>query len=534
MANNIQNTNNYEDEIDLLDLINIFKRRWRIPFTFAILSLILSIPYSLSLKKSWEGNFKIVMDKKDTGNSLSNLNAGQRSLFGTLLGSQMNLGSGLNTEVVILESPLVLKPVFKFAKKLKSDSGENVEHWRYEKWVETNLNVKRKEGTSVLMVSYKDSNKNHILPILDLISETYQDYSKSERDNNIKNGITYAKEQLAEFKERSKKSNRNVDFYELEYGITKGTQYPGNLSSLTSGMSQIPDILRTGGAIVNSSSLPDTDVLTKLGKINLDIIRRRQYFKDTDKSIQNLLKEKEFLQEYIEKTAGGKITLSREKDLTKEKAQEIILKYKELKREADRDYEILNNLENNLINLKMSKAKETVAWKLISTPTLLDSPVAPKKKVIVGFAFFVSIISGLIAAILIDKKDGNLYKLSEFKSFLPIDIIQKVTSKESNAIEKHIKLLLKGPLSNYKSIGLLNIGEFDFGILELYKNIFKKNFNKKEFINSEDLLKMENCETILLIAQIGNVNRAQLELTLDQIKLQNNKVSGMILISSDL
>ena len=44
---------------------------------------------------------------------------------------------------------------------------------------------------------------------------------------------------------------------------------------------------------------------------------------------------------------------------------------------------------------------------------------------------------------------------------------------------------------------------------------------------------MENCETIL-IAQIGNVNRDQLELTLDQIKLQKNKVSGIIIISSNL
>ena len=85
MSNNIQNPNNFEDDIDLLDLINIFKRRWRIPISLAILSLVLSIPYSLSIKKTWEGNFKIVMDNVEAGNSLSNLNSGQRSLFGNLL-----------------------------------------------------------------------------------------------------------------------------------------------------------------------------------------------------------------------------------------------------------------------------------------------------------------------------------------------------------------------------------------------------------------------------------------------------------------
>lgn len=533
MSNNIQNPNNFEDDIDLLDLINIFKRRWRIPITLAILSLVLSIPYSLSIKKTWEGNFKIVLENVDARNSLSNLNSGQRSLFGSLLGSQLNMGNNLNTEVVILESPLVLKPVFKFAKKLKSDSGENVENWRYEKWVDRKLNINRTKGTSVLKISYRDSNKNHILPILDLMSKTYQDYSKSERENNIKKGIKYANEQLTNFKEKSKISNRNVDFYELEYGITNETRYPGNVSSLTGEFSAIPEIISTGGVILNEADTPENDLLTKLGQINLEIVRRKQYFKESDKSIQNLFKEKKFLQEYIEKTAGGKITLSKEKDLTKEKAQEIILNYKELKREADRNYEILNNLENSLINLKMNKAKESDAWKLISTPTLLDSPVAPKKKVIVGLAFFFSIISGLIASILKDKKDGNLYKLQEFERF-PINIIQKVISKEKDVIEKHIKLLLKGILSDYKSVGLLNIGEFDFGILDLYTNILKNNLNKKELINSDDILKMENCETILLIAQIGNVNRDQLELTLDQIKLQKTKVSGIIIISSSL
>ena len=68
----------------------------------------------------------------------------------------------------------------------------------------------------------------------------------------------------------------------------------------------------------------------------------------------------------------------------------------------------------------------------------------------------------------------------------------------------------------------------------IYIQHFKNNLNKKELINSDDILKMENCETILLIAQIGNVNRDQLELTLDQIKLQKNKVSGIIIISSNL
>ena len=256
-------------------------------------------------KKTWEGNFKIVLDNVDGGNSL--LDSGQRSLVDTLLGSQIDMNNNLKTEVVILESPSVLKPVFKFAKRLKSDPGENVESWRYEKWVDKKLNINLKKGTSVLKISYRDSNKNHILPILDMMSKTYQDYSKSERDNNIKKGIKYANEQLANFKEKSKISNRNVDFYELEYGINKGTKYPGNVSALTGRFSAIPEILSTGGSILSEADAPENDVLTKLGQINLELVRRRQYFKESDKSIQNLLKEKNFYKNISRKLLEAKL-----------------------------------------------------------------------------------------------------------------------------------------------------------------------------------------------------------------------------------
>ena len=66
-------------------------------------------------------------------------------------------------------------------------------------------------------------------------------------------------------------------------------------------------MLSTGGVILNEADTPENDLLTKLGQINLEIVRRKQYFKESDKSIQNLLKEKNFYKNTSRKLLEAKL-----------------------------------------------------------------------------------------------------------------------------------------------------------------------------------------------------------------------------------
>ena len=521
------NFNNNEEDVNLNDFLDIAIRRWKILFLFTLSSILISIPYSLALNKIWEGNFQIVLKKENNDDGFL---AQASRLFGQQL-TGLDKEDSLATEVAILESPSVLQPVFKLAKELKKNNGENVENFKYDKWLKNSLNISLIENTSVLQIKYRSIDKDHILPILEKISTTYQDYSASGRENYLKYEIEYAEKQLDEFRKKSKLSNREFDLYGFKYGISSNSKYKYNGSDFQID-TDISNIIRN---IQDSNELPSsnaTSPLSRLSEINQELIRRKQLFKDNDPSIKSLIKEREFLKKYIETTANGKISLTGDDNLTKEEAQNIILKYNELKRDANRNNQIVNNLESNLISLKMSKAKKIQPWKLISIPNLQDSPVAPKKKIIVGFSTLLGFFVGFLTASYFDKRKGIIYNFDEFEKFSSFPIFHRVNSKDKFEIETHQKLLIDTFSNENKPLGIISIGKFKNNYLEFYKSSLKEFSKEKSWIISDNLLDTKDYPSILIIANLGVVTKSDLGLFIDQLKLQEKKVLGSILINS--
>ena len=75
--------------------------------------------------------------------------------------------------------------------------------------------------------------------------------------------------------------------------------------------------------------------------------------------------------------------------------REVVLKHRELVRTALRDEKTLAELESQLQILQLEQARQTDPWELISTPTLLENPVAPRKKRIVALG----LLGGLCSAV---------------------------------------------------------------------------------------------------------------------------------------
>ena len=127
---------NSEGELDLIDLLKIFKRRWYIIFIFIFSSILFSVPYSLTRPKVWAGNFKIVIENQ----------SGKGDTGATSLLSRLGSANDLTTEVIILESPLILKPVFDYVIKSDQDKGIDTKGLTYDKWFKNklNINLKRK------------------------------------------------------------------------------------------------------------------------------------------------------------------------------------------------------------------------------------------------------------------------------------------------------------------------------------------------------------------------------------------------------
>ena len=219
------------------------------------------------------------------------------------------------------------------------------------------------------------------------------------------------------------------------------------------------------GAQVSSSTLSastDNDALSKLSSINLEIIRLSQRFTDNDPSVLALKRERDALRHYIEVTAGGNLSLPGQQPASKEQAQELILQFKELERIARRDVATLDALENSLLSLQLEKASQNEPWELISSPTLLDSPVAPRKVRIIVFGLFGGIFIGCIGALISDRLSGLVFSEDELKDLLPCRLIKHLPTMAQDTWMDAADLLAAGPLeitSDNKAIALVPLGK---------------------------------------------------------------------------
>ena len=128
MTNPIQQTNlapqaGNDDEIDLREVAAALIRQKKLIASIAGTALVLSGLFAFTREKVWEGQFQIVLADKQNpvsgGQALIQQNPGLANLVG-LSGSG---GNALETEVKILESPSVLKPVFDFVKNRREKAG---------------------------------------------------------------------------------------------------------------------------------------------------------------------------------------------------------------------------------------------------------------------------------------------------------------------------------------------------------------------------------------------------------------------------
>ena len=189
MTNNQSNINNIKvdsENGEIIELDQIFLtllNEKKLISIFAFFSVLLSVFFALISKRVWEGEFQIVLRDQNT-----QISKDINPALSDIIGIQTN-SSSLKTEVAILRSPYVLMSIFQDIKKEKiSKNQSSFNKLKFKEWRSKSLKIGLDKGTSVLNLSYRDSDKNSILSVLNKISTTYQEYSDKQR---LKNYSTY-------------------------------------------------------------------------------------------------------------------------------------------------------------------------------------------------------------------------------------------------------------------------------------------------------------------------------------------------------
>ena len=213
----ILSTQQTNDEIDLRQVVKSLLRRKALIAKITATSVLLTGLYAFTRKPIWEGQFEIVLASSQSpssqASSLLQSNPGLANLIGAS-GGKTNWRLKSN-----LQSPSVLKPVFDFVKQKKQRLGIDTQSWRYANWL-TNLTIGLVKGTSVLELAYRDTDKELVLPVIQKISETYQEYSGRDRERGIQQAIQYLEQQIEIYGKKSVRSLRAAQEYGIEQNLT--------------------------------------------------------------------------------------------------------------------------------------------------------------------------------------------------------------------------------------------------------------------------------------------------------------------------
>ena len=557
----------FDDEIDLKLIFNCILRNKATIGLISFVIFIFGILYSFTLKEVWEGQFQIVLNK---GNKSLNIDPQLENLAGI----NLTKGNEIGTEVGILKSPSVLMPIFEFAKSQNNQSTTN--KLSFSTW-KKNLNIGLEKGTSILNISYKNINKKTIIPVLNKMSISYQQYSGKNKRRTQELTNNFLKEQISIFKKKSSNSLRAAQEYAMNqdlvfYDLEKGTQNNIDINSkdLTSDtLFQAPSLLLPNIGIENArvqaanqirkinlqlqkiQQLNDSEELQYIGStipalvkeglpqalsnIEAALLEERSKYTDKDITIINLIKRRNLAIDLLKNRTIKYLEVQKlNADATMKAAMRpkgVLLKYKELIREAARDEQTLIQLEDKFNLFKLESASQEDPWELITKPTLLENRVSPNRKNIAAVSLLTGIILGIVSSIVKEKKSGKIYDISEIEKLIPIKLISQININKLD-FETQNLLFIKD-LLNKESISVINFMPIgDVETQELTK--LKESLMKEKFI--KDILFSSNKDEIkeysnYLILKLGCITYSEIYILKKRLDLLEDKFNGLVVLS---
>ncbi len=568
-----------DDEIDLRQVAGGLVRRWPWIAGGGALGLILAGLNLLTTKPVYQGEFQIVLSDENSGGgaaSLLSANPGLAMIAG--VGGSARSDS-IATEVQILNSPSVLLPVFEAVKAQKPP--EQAKGMRFQDWAQSAITAEEEKGTSVLNVEFRDTNEQLVLPITRMISKAYQSYSNRGRSREINNLVVYLNEQLAIIKPQAAASSRAaLDYgYDNGLGLLDGLPLAGNVAGAgvsTEGTTSGAVVGGSGGSIEGSrtaaqqkvkalevqiqeatkagagslyfasqiASLTDkSSTFDQLTSVETRLAELRSRFKDSDPLVQKLQRERNTLILYINKQTiallKGELDLSKANLQALNRPKEVVARHRELTQTALRDEATMVTLQNQLKQFELEQARATSPWELISTPTLLDSPVSPSKKRTLALGLLAGLVLGSGCALVSDRRSGRVFSSDELGRDLPGPLLERLPCKGDipplDAWISPLQLLADGPLAGTGPVALISVGNIDSAVLDAFSAGLRRALGPgRELRVSRDLLATRSCSTQLLLTAPGAAKREQLRQLREQLALQAGPVAGWVLLDTEL
>lgn len=512
MTNNLNsNTKQFEDfdEVDLAKIFRILFLNKKIIFFTTIIFVIFGYLNYLFKKPIWQGQFDIVL--RNNSNSLVNQNPLQAINSGTL--SQFIQRASvfdIKTEVMILKSQSTLRPVFNFVKKEYKKKGTDISGLTFNSWL-NNLDIKTKRDTSVLNIKYNSADKDIIIPVLRKISTEYQKYSGRDRDKGLLRGIDYLKKQKENLTIDSRRSIAELQEFALENNLADFDEFM--LPSLSTGIASNNKGINSTNSEINSITSRFKPNFKQLYLLESALVTKSTLLKPNAPQIIALKSQIDSLKKSLDRPSA------------------ILMKFRDLRREAIRTEQLLVNVEGQLEVLKLDLARKEEPWELISDVTMFSSPVSPNRNKTLFFSLLIGLGLSSIYSLISYKRKDLIDSFESFKKVLPYDYIKTFSIKNRDSWENSF-LMIKEKFS-------LDTSKNKLGFLFLNSS---RSENSDLFINSINLSKDENiipstslnsltkCKNLIIVSEPDSISNSNLKYLIEDLELSKSNIVGWIYI----
>ena len=511
--NLLENFDEQKDEINLTSLLNIAKRNRKFILLITFTGAILSIIQSLIATPVYKGAFKIIVSTDSSqGFQPNSLNSISNSfMYGGGNGSDNDLA----TQIEVLKSPYVLKPVFEYVQKQKGYDLNPKKQFFYENWFKRNIDVSLEEGTSVVKVIYKDTDEELIMESLNLISEKYRNYSRQLKNKQLATSINFLNLEIKDRKLLVSKSLDDLNKYVIENNL--GSLNFGNFFN-ESIQSQNAD----GSDLINNTSID-------LG-IGERISERSDKFDLLKKTESEYLRLSSILTDESNTLKSARRQINKIKEELK-KPTEIILDFNQKKRNIFLELETLKQLEAAKLNTQLEFAREKDPWKLIYEPTIDPTRISPRRKQSVFLGTLLSLFLSYIGTIIYEAKLRRIYEISDFKKIFRFKFLNNLFLSNLNLSNKLLdKIVQESNEKNGKKIGFFILN--DIYQEQVDKNKFKLIFQRKEFKHIKLFSDIEYNEYSFFIILLDNnyVSHKNLNFSNEYFGLFKDKIFGWLYV----
>lgn len=473
-----QRPENVQDELNLRQLLVVFRRRAWVIGGVAIATTAAIAFWTFNQTPKFEGKFQLLVEPVTEEGNLNKLT---RSHGGSVAESP---GSGLDydTQIQVLRSVNLMAPIVEEIDKKYKDIS-------YDSLINSGqLVISRLEQTKILEVRYRDTDPDKIKFVLHQVARGYLRYSLQARQTNLKQGIQFVDGQLPQLRSRVDKLQGQLQAFRQSNSIldpeSQGQQLSSRVSTIDQQQLDTEVKLREARSLytalsgqlgsspteaiattVLSEAPRYQQLLNQLQEIEAKIAKESARFTEDSPTIVALREQQRnitpMLQQESQKVLGTSIEAAGVKkdspstvrlEMTKQLVEAtnqiqvlqvrqnaiaqaerslnqqvkqlpvIARQYTDYQRELNVATESLNRFLAVKENLEIDAAQKALPWQIILKPQKPEVPVGPNSDRNLILGAIAGLLLGTATAFLIERLDNVFHSPDELKdeSKLPL------------------------------------------------------------------------------------------------------------------